>query len=197
MELIQIDALQPQALQAAVNRAPQMFGATVRNPRSAAWSQQATLRRNDQTRRVRMQGLRYHRLVRLRAITIRCIDKIHAKLDGAMQNPIGLPSIPWSSPSAIAAQAHRAEAQSIDCQVTEANCPRKRCACASRLSHPRPHLSKRMRCALTEKGRASALFGIVSSAVKLLRSPLGSSSERQAWWVSIRRHLRPQGLHLH
>ena len=31
MELIQIDALQPQALQAAFNRAPQMVGATIRD----------------------------------------------------------------------------------------------------------------------------------------------------------------------
>jgi hypothetical protein len=47
MELIQIDALQPQALQAAFNRAPQMVGAAVFDPGSAVWSRQATFRGDD------------------------------------------------------------------------------------------------------------------------------------------------------
>jgi hypothetical protein len=98
MELIQIDALQPQALQASFNRASQIVGATVRDPGPAIWSNQATFRGNDQTRRVRIQGLRDHRLVRFGAVTIGSVDKVHAKLDRGMQNPIGVFSIPWSSP---------------------------------------------------------------------------------------------------
>jgi hypothetical protein len=50
-----------------------------------------------------MKRLRDLRLVCLRAVTIRGVNKIHTKFDRATQNSIGMPSIPWSSPSRISA----------------------------------------------------------------------------------------------
>ena len=101
MELIQVDALQPQALQAAFNRAPQMVGTTIRDPGSWSRSHQRPLfvAKNRTTRRVGIQRLRDHQLVGLGAVTIRSVHKIHTKFDRSMENSIDMPSIPWFPPT--------------------------------------------------------------------------------------------------
>ncbi|MDB5947506.1 MAG: hypothetical protein JWQ33_2532, partial [Ramlibacter sp.] len=58
VELIQIDALQTQALQTAFDRAAQVVGAAVRNPGSTVWSYQTTFRPYDQARGIGIQRLR-------------------------------------------------------------------------------------------------------------------------------------------
>src|SRR6476659_5930281 len=98
MELIQIDPLQPQALQAALDRAPQMLGTTVLDPGATIWSQKTALGGNNQARWIGMQRLRDQQLVCFRAVAICRVDEIHAKLDRAPQNPTGVISISWHSP---------------------------------------------------------------------------------------------------
>src|SRR6266480_4221335 len=80
MQLIEIDALQPQALQAAFQVLLELFGSAVGVPAAGARPRYAAFAADDEAFRVGMQGFGYQDLAGVRAVAFRGVGEVDAEL---------------------------------------------------------------------------------------------------------------------
>ncbi|TMI15399.1 MAG: hypothetical protein E6H38_07475 [Betaproteobacteria bacterium] len=80
MELIEIDALQPQALQAAFQILLEFFGSAVRVPAAGARSRYAAFAADDEAFRIGMQGFGDQDLAGMRAVAFGGVEEVDAEL---------------------------------------------------------------------------------------------------------------------
>src|SRR3989442_1263601 len=124
MELIEIDALQPQALQAAFQILFEFFGSAVGVPAAGAWSRYAAFAADDQAFRIGMQGFGDQDLAGMGAVAFGGVEEVDAELCRAPQHPERLCAVAGLAPdAAIVDDAHRAESDAIDAQLTELHRP--------------------------------------------------------------------------
>src|SRR5207244_6279563 len=114
MELIDVDAIQAQTPQAALQRLPQVFRASVLWPLVGASTQQSSLGRDDQVFRIGVERFGNQRLGHLWPVGISGIEQVHPQFKGVVQDGDGfLPVSRWS-PDARTCEAHGAKAETID-----------------------------------------------------------------------------------
>ncbi len=117
VELIQIDALDAQPLQARLPRLAQMRRAAASFPLIAPRADQPALRRDDEAVRVRMQRFGYETLIDVRSVGVGRIDEVDAQLQRSQQHAACGLAILRLAPDARAGQPHRTEAEAIHVQV--------------------------------------------------------------------------------
>src|ERR1700686_3827406 len=86
VQLVNIDAVQSQSLEAALNRFAKMRRSFIRDPLIRAGTVPSTLGRNHQARRVRKQGFSNQFLVYVRPVGIRGVDKIDIEFHSTAKN---------------------------------------------------------------------------------------------------------------
>ena len=118
MELINVNVIEAQTPQAALQRFSQMFGASVLWPLVGACTQKPPFGRDDQIFRRRVESFCDERLTHFWSVGVSGIYQIHAQFKGAAQNSDSFLLVRWRSPDAWACQAHGSEAETIDCQVS-------------------------------------------------------------------------------
>src|SRR2546428_12960874 len=108
MELIGIDALQPQAFQAAFQILFEFFGPAVSIPAACARPREAAFRADDEAFRIRMQGFGGQDLVGMRAVAFGGVEEVDAELYRAPQHLERLGAGAWLAPDAAGGDdAHR------------------------------------------------------------------------------------------
>src|SRR5438309_5995887 len=120
MELIEIDALQPQALQAAFQVLLEFFGSAVGVPAAGAWSRYAAFAADDEAFRIGMQGFGDQDLAGMRAVAFGGVEEVDAELCRAPQHLERLCAVAGLAPdAAVVDDAHRAEPEPVDGQRSE------------------------------------------------------------------------------
>src|ERR1700674_1655416 len=128
VQLVNVDTVQSQSLEAALNRFAKVRGSRIVGPLIRPGTVPASLGRNHQASRVRKQGFGNQLLVEVRPIGIRGIDKIDVEFHGAAKNRQRPLPILGRTPYAIARKAHRPEAEAMDGDFTaQRNIPSKTC----------------------------------------------------------------------
>src|ERR671933_1599524 len=117
MQLVEIYALDLEASQAPLTCLAQVFRPAVGLP--PAWSRpcEAALRGDDQSLRVRVEGLGDQALRDLWAVGVGGVYEVYAELDRPREDTTSLLGILGLSPNALSGNAHRAEAHAVDVQV--------------------------------------------------------------------------------
>src|SRR5215475_7104467 len=109
MELVEIDALELQSLEAALAGLAQVLGPSVRDPLRRAGTQQSTLGRDHQAARIGCETLRDQPLADLGSIGIGGVDEVDAELDRAAQHVTRLGRILRLTPDVLARDSHGAK----------------------------------------------------------------------------------------
>lgn len=117
VELIEVDALALQALEARLARALEMLGTAIGVPAPGARPQQPALGRDDETGGVGMERLGDERLAHRGAIGIGGVDEGHAARYHPAQKGHGILRIGGPAPTAAAGDVEGAEAQPVDHEV--------------------------------------------------------------------------------
>jgi len=117
MQLIKINAVQPQAAEAAFTGGSQVFRLSVFYPFVGTGPVEAALRGNDQICRIRVQRLGYDLFTHSGPIGIRGIDEIDPQFDSAPQNPDRLSPICRLAPNSIPRDSHRAVSQARNAKI--------------------------------------------------------------------------------
>jgi len=117
VELVEVDALQPQAAQASFAGFPQVLGPAVLNPAIGARPVESSFCGNHQVRWIRKERLGDDLLTHVRAVRIGGVDEIHAQLDRAPEDANGFLAVFRLAPNAFARQAHGAETEPMNAQV--------------------------------------------------------------------------------
>src|SRR6267378_3609081 len=124
MQLIQIDALKPQAFQAAFQILFEFFGSAVSIPAACAWPRDAAFRADDETLRIGTQGFGDQDLAGMRAVAFGGVEEVDAELQRAPQHLERLCAVAGLAPdAAVVDDAHRAEPDAVDAQLTELHRP--------------------------------------------------------------------------
>src|SRR5439155_15813848 len=124
MQLIEIDALQPQALQAAFQVLLELFGPAVGVPAAGARSRYAALAADDEAFRIVMQSFGDQDLAGMRAVAFGGVEEVDAELYRAPHHLERLCAVAVLAPdAAVVDDAHRAEPDAIDAQLTELHRP--------------------------------------------------------------------------
>jgi hypothetical protein len=118
VELVEVDPLDAQAPQAALERGAQMVAAAVGVPLPRAAAREAALGR-DNNAVVGRQRLRDQLLADVRTIGIGGVDEVDTELDGAAQKGDGAGGVGRRAPHAGPGDPHRAIAQAMDLEVTD------------------------------------------------------------------------------
>src|SRR5207302_368016 len=113
MQLINVDAVQAQSLEASLDGLAKMRGSCIVGPLIRAGTVPASLGGNYQASRVRKQRFGNQFLAYVWAVGIRGIDEIDIKRDGPAKNRQRPFTIFWRPPDAFAGKAHGAEAETI------------------------------------------------------------------------------------
>ena len=117
MKLVEVDALDAQRAQAALERRAQVLRAAVRRPAPGAGAQQPALGGDHEAVGVRVQRLGDELLAHPRPVAVGGVDEVDAQLDGAAQHAPGLAAIGRVADDARAGDAHRAEAEAVHGEV--------------------------------------------------------------------------------
>src|SRR5437763_10540247 len=118
MQLPEIDALQPQPAQAAFESFPQPLRPAVDRPLIRTGALEAAFRGDDETLRIRIECFGDQLFADVRTIRLRGVDEIDAELDGAAEDSQRFFVILRWPPDAVAGDAHGAEAEAVDRDVT-------------------------------------------------------------------------------
>src|SRR5262249_52492889 len=132
VQLVQIDAIDRERLQAAEHGGAQRLGTAVGGPLERAGPQEATLRRDDDAP-IRMQHLADEHLADQRAVRVRGAGERAAEPGREPQRLARSGEIRRWAEHAAADDAHRAEADPVDVEVADLHVASKR-AVASELS---------------------------------------------------------------
>src|SRR5262245_7780043 len=114
MQLINIDAVQPQSFEAALYRLPQMIRTGIMGPLIRPWTIPATFGRDHQALGVRRQCLGNQLFADVRTIGVRGIDEVNAQLYGTPKDSQSSGAVPGWSPDPLACNAHSSEAKTMD-----------------------------------------------------------------------------------
>ena len=119
VQLVEVDALDVQALQAAFDRLAQVLGAAVLVPARRARSDQAAFGCDHQVLGVGVKRLGDQLLVDVRAVRVRGIEESAAELVGPAQHAKRGRPVLRRPPDLRPADPHGAEAQAIDAEVAD------------------------------------------------------------------------------
>src|SRR3954454_8404782 len=95
-----------------------MLGAPVRIPLAGTRPEEPALRRDHEIVRVRMERLRDDLLADGRPVGVGGVDEVDAELERAPQDGLALVAVAGLAPDPVAREAHGAEAEAIDGQLT-------------------------------------------------------------------------------
>ena len=118
MQLVHVDAIQAQSLQAALNGPAQVRRAGIMSPLVRSWSIPSALGRDHKIRGVRYQRFSDQFFADIGAIRIRGIYEVDAELDGTAQNGDCGHGILRRSPNSVAANTHGSKTNTADDQLT-------------------------------------------------------------------------------
>src|ERR1051326_8754580 len=118
MELIEVNAFQAQALQAAFQRLAQMFRAAIGHPFIRSGACIAALAGNDQSLWIGIERLGNQIFADFRTIGISRIDKVDAQFNGPPQHGQRFCFVLWWPPYTWPRESHGAKAQTIDVEIT-------------------------------------------------------------------------------
>ena len=121
VKLIEVDALELQALQASVECAAQMLGAAVRVPTAPARSHDPALGADDKALGVGIQGLRDEGFGSVRPVAVGGVEEIDAELKRPMQQQLRCARISRRAPdvAAVGGHAHCAETHAAHDELAE------------------------------------------------------------------------------
>src|SRR5438094_6133678 len=118
MQLINVDAIQSQSLEAALYRLAQMFRARIMGPLIRSWPIPASLGRDHQVFGVRRQCFGDQLFADARAIGVRGINEVDAQLYGTPQDGQRAGTVPGWSPDPFACNTHSSEAKTMHGKLT-------------------------------------------------------------------------------
>src|SRR4029078_11597765 len=113
MQLIQVDPAHLQTLQAFIHALLQIFRTTIRRPLTWARSSEATLRRDDQPLRIRMERFGNEQFARFRSIGISGVDQVYPELNGPAQDLERIRAIGGPTPNSFTGDPHGSETEAI------------------------------------------------------------------------------------
>ncbi len=117
VQLVEVDAIDLQAPQAALARGFEVFGPSVAHP-AAARAHVPAFGRQHETRGIRVQRLGDLDLVDVGTVGVRRVDQRHAEFERPPQHRRRIRAVGRIAHHAGPAQAHRAESQAADHQVS-------------------------------------------------------------------------------
>src|SRR5215467_16362069 len=118
VELIDVNALQPQPFQAAFDRLSQMRWSCIVGPLVRSRPIPPSLRRNHQIFGIGVQCFCDDFLVHVGAVGIRGVNEIHLELGSSTQDFYRLWAILRRSPNTLSREAHRPKPEPIDRGLT-------------------------------------------------------------------------------
>src|SRR5579864_4073195 len=113
MQLINIDAVQSQSLEATLDSFPKVRGSRIVGPLIGTWAIPPAFGSDHQAARVGIQCFGNQFLTDKGSVRIRSIDEIDVEFDGAAQNRKRSLAILWRPPNSFACKAHCAKAEAI------------------------------------------------------------------------------------
>ena len=123
MELVEVDALEPQPLQRAVARLAQVLGASVVDPPVGARAHLSALGRDHEPIRVRVQGFRDQLLADVGPVRVGRVDQRHAELNRAPKHRQRLIVVTRRPPDALTGDPHRAKPKPVHLEATDPDRP--------------------------------------------------------------------------
>src|SRR5208282_5742033 len=114
VELVEVDAVETEASQAAVAGFAQVLGPAVFDPFVRAGPVESALGGDHQSRGIRVQGFRDDFFAHCRAVGIGGVDEVDAELDGAAKDLDALLAVGRLTPDAVAGDPHGAESEAVD-----------------------------------------------------------------------------------
>ena len=117
MKLVEIDLIDPQALQAALARRAQMLGPAVGIPLARPRPLEPTFGRDHELFGIGVQGFGDQALADLRSVGIGGVDEIDAQLERPAQHPLAFLPIGRLAPDPLPGETHRPETEAIDRHV--------------------------------------------------------------------------------
>jgi hypothetical protein len=117
VELIEVDTVEAQPLQAPFARLAQVRRVAFSLPDIAPRANQSALGRDHQTARIRMQRLADQTLADVGAVRIGRVDEVHAELQRPLQHAARVLRVFRLAPDAWPCQAHCAETEAIHGQI--------------------------------------------------------------------------------
>jgi hypothetical protein len=128
VKLIEIDALEPQPLEASLARLAQVRGAAAPLPNVACRADESSFGCDHEAARIRMQRLRDQPLAHVRSVGVGRIDEVDTELQRPLQHASRALRILRLAPNSRTCQPHRTEAEAIHAQVA-AESDRAGCRC--------------------------------------------------------------------
>ena len=119
VELVDVDAIEMQAGQAAFDRLFKMFGAGVVNPLARTDARPSTFGGDHQTDWIGSERFGNQLLGDIGAIGVGGVDEVDSKLNGATQCRECSSAIVGRSPDAFAGEAHGAVTEAVDGEIAE------------------------------------------------------------------------------
>src|SRR4051812_49480393 len=113
MELPEIDSLELKSLQTLIDALFQVLRAAIRDPLVWSGPGVAAFGRDDQSFRIGMERLSDQKLAGFRAIGVRRVDQVHAKIYCPLQNLERLAAILRPTPDPLARNPHCAEPEPV------------------------------------------------------------------------------------
>src|SRR4051812_34121082 len=124
MQLVQVDALELQALKTPFQILAQLLRPAVLVPARRLRPHQAAFRADDQVLQIGMQRLCDADLAVMRAVALRGIDEIRAELISAAQHAVRVRLVLRRSPDVrVLDDAHRAVADAVYAELTDFHSP--------------------------------------------------------------------------
>src|SRR5689334_5051452 len=117
MQLIEIDAIQPEAPQTHFKLLPQVFGTAHGRPEIRTLPRESAFGRDHQPVRIGPESVADQLLAHLRTIRIRCVNEVDAKIDSPAQDSPAFVRIFGFPPYAGPREAHGAETQAMHRKV--------------------------------------------------------------------------------
>src|SRR5262245_44041394 len=114
MQLINVDAVQPQSFEAALYRLPQMLRTGIVRPLIRPWTIPATFGRDHQPLGIRRQRFGNQLFADVRAIGVRGIDEVDTQLCGTPKDGERSGAVLGWTPDTLTCNTHSSEAKAMD-----------------------------------------------------------------------------------
>src|SRR5438132_2831744 len=118
MQLIQVEAIEAQPAEAPIELRSETLGTPVLLPLMRPRTVVATLGRDHETFRIRIERLGDQLLADVRSVGFRRVNQVDPQLDGALQRRDRFRTIARRPPDAVAGNAHGAEAKPVNREVS-------------------------------------------------------------------------------
>src|SRR5580765_4096908 len=118
MQLVYVDAVQAQSLQATFHRLTKMNRAGIMGPLAWSGTIPAALGRDNKVLRIRRERLRDQLFTNIRAIRISRVYEVDSQLNGAAKNRDRCDRILRWSPDSLPRNAHGSETKTVDRELT-------------------------------------------------------------------------------